>query len=174
MAIIVEDGGGKADAVSYLSASDFKGYADARGLSYDGMSDAQIEQSLVRGTAWIDSTYRSRWPGVRLNGRAQALAWPRSGAVDADGEEIAADEIPSEVLDATAEAAYRELNSPGGLAPDLERGGAITKLQAGSVAVEYSGVAPATTTFTMIDGILASILAGGGQSSDFTARAVRA
>lgn len=173
MAIDVEDGNGLADSVSYLSAAEFKEYADARGMSYEGKSDDEIEQALIRGTSWLDSTFRSRWPGVRLNGRAQALAWPRSGATDADGEEIAEDEIPAEVLDATAEAAYRELNEPGSLSPDLERGGAIRRLKAGSVEVEYATTASALTTFSAIDGILAGLLSG-EVSSGYTARAVRA
>lgn len=172
--MVVEDGSGVEDANSYLDVAAFKEYADARGLSYEGKSDPFIEQALIRGTTWLDSAYRARWPGVRLNGRSQALSWPRFGATDADGEEIAEDEIPQEVLDATAEAAFRELSAPGSLSPDLERGGAVRRLKAGSVEVEYATTAAAGTTFSAIDGILSGLLTGGGSSDALTARAVRA
>ncbi|MGM4891261.1 DnaT-like ssDNA-binding protein [Tardiphaga sp. 839_C3_N1_4] len=173
MALVVEDGSGVEGANAYLDAADFKAYADARGMPYEGKSDDEIEQALIRATGWLDATYRSRWPGVRLNGRAQALAWPRSDAADADGEEISDDEIPQEVLDATAEAAFRELTEPGSLSPDLERGGAIRRLKAGSVEVEYATTASARTTFTTIDGVLAGLLIA-ETSSGYTAMAVRA
>lgn len=173
MAFVVEDGSGVEDANSYLNADAFKAYADARGLVYEDDA-AKIEQALIRATSWLDSTYRSRWPGARLNGRAQDLAWPRSDATDADGEEITEDEIPQEVLDATAEAAFRELTEVGSLSPDLERGGAIKSLKAGSVAIEYASTAAATTTFSTIDGLLSGLLIGGGVGQVYTARAVRA
>lgn len=173
MALVVENGDGVDGANSYLSQLEFKEYADSRGLSYEGKTGPEIESALIRATAWIDATYRSRWPGTRLNGRSQPLAWPRSEATDADGEEIAEDEVPQEVLDATAEAAFRELTDSGSLSPDLERGGDIRRLKAESVEIEYSTTAATKTTFSVIDGILSGLLAGVA-SSGFTALAVRA
>lgn len=189
MAIVVEDGTGKSNANSYVSLTDFKSYADARGLSY-GADDALIEQALIRATNWIDATYRGRFPGVRTNGTAQALQWPRKAGsyqygvyvsdawsttvVDSDGAPIASNAVPVALINAECEAAVREIASPGGLAPDLDRGGDIRRIQAGSVAIEYSGTAPATTTFTAIDNLLSSILTGGSQASGYTAMAVRA
>lgn len=173
MALVVEDGSGVEGAQSYLDVSGFKKYADARALVYTG-TDPVIEAALIRATAWLDASYRSRWPGTRVYGRDQRLAWPRSGVTDADDEEIAEGEIPQEVLDAAAEAAVRELASPGSLAPDLERGGAIRRVQAGSVSVEYASTATAGTTFSLIDGLLAGLLVGGGETNVYAARAVRA
>lgn len=189
MAVIVEDGSCVEGANSYLSVADFKTYADARGLSYDGKSDDEIGQALIRATSWIDATYRTRFSGVRTYGALQSLQWPRkAGSIvngqyvpdaylttvtDVEGIPIATTEIPSAIKNAAAEAAYREVTAPGSLAPDLERGGAIESLQAGSVAVKYAGTAPAGTTFTVIDGIIAAVLTG-SPLSGFTARAVRA
>jgi hypothetical protein len=42
---------------------------------------------------------------------------------------------PLALKNAVAEAAYREIISPGSLAPDLERGAAIQSIQAGSVEI---------------------------------------
>lgn len=189
MAVIVEDGSCVEGANSYLSVTDFKTYADARGLSYDGKSDDETGEALIRATSWIDATYRTRFPGVRTYGALQSLQWPRkAGSIvngqyvpdaylttvtDAEGIPIATTEIPSALESGTAEAAYRELLAPNSLAPDLERGGDIRRLKAGSVEVEYSTTAPAATIFTTIDGQLALILVS-SPTSPYTARAVRA
>lgn len=189
MSVVVEDGSCVEGANSYLSVADFKAYADARGFSYAGKSDDEIGQALIRATSWLDATYRARWPGVRTYGALQSLLWPRkAGSVvngeyvpdaylttvtDSEGIAIATTSIPSALKSAVAEAALRELTSPGSLAPDLERGGAIKRIQAGPVEVEYSNTAAAGTTFTVIDGILAGLICT-GSASPYTARAVRA
>jgi hypothetical protein len=80
--------------------------------------------------------------------------------------------VPIEIVHATIEAAVRELATPGSLAPDLERGGAIKSLRAGSVGIEYMGNAPAETIFTLIDGILSGLL--GSRSSSLVGVSSRA
>lgn len=185
--VIVENGTNIANANSYLSVANFKIYADAHGLSYAGKTDDQIGSALIRATAWIDATYRARWPGVRTYS-TQTLQWPRKEGIyvygtfypntylttvtDAEGVIIAINAIPSVLVSATAEAAYREVVTPGSLAPDMARGGAIKSVSAGSVAVEWFGAAPAETTFSVIDGLLSSILTS--VNNGYTARAVRA
>lgn len=161
MALVVEDGTGKEDADSYVELADAVAYAAARGLTFPASPAGPAEAALIRATAAIDATYRARFPGQRTNGRAQSLEWPRKYAGDAAGEPIADDEIPQEVINATCEAAVRELSSPNSMMPDLERGGQIKSLQAGSVAIEYGSNATAQTTFSLIDGILSSLIGGG-------------
>lgn len=189
MAVVVEDGRCVEGANSYLGVDDFKTYADLRGLPYEGKSDDEIGQALIRATAWIDSTYRARFSGVRTYGSLQSLLWPRkAGSIvhgqyvpdaylttltDSEGLAIPTTEIPDALKNAVAEAGYRELIGPGSLAPDLERGGDIRRLKAGSVEVEYATTAAASTTFTAIDGLLAGLL-GPTETSGFSARAVRA
>ena len=159
MAIVVEDGTGKADAESYVSVEDAEQYASLYGHEdFGAAAEADQEAALRRATRAIDALYGSRFPGARLNGRAQALQWPRSDAYDADGEEIASDEIPTEVVSATVEFAIRELTEAGSTMPDLERGGAIRSLKAGSVSIEYAGNATARTVYSIVDGILATLL----------------
>lgn len=187
MGILVEDGSGVAGANSYASEDTLTIYAEDRGIT---LADGDREAALIRSSAGIDATYRPRFPGVRSNGSAQGLQWPRkagsieygvfvadgylSTVTDAEGLPIDEDEIPLALVQAVCEAAIRELTSPGSLVPDLERGGAIKRLKAGSVEVEYATTAPASTTFSFIDGLLAGILTGGTESSPYTARAVRA
>lgn len=158
MSLDVEDGTGKANAESYVNVADCEAYCAARGLTFASGATADKESALRRATTAIDALYGNRFAGARLNGRAQSLSWPRSGAYDANGEEIASDEIPVEVIRATCEFAVRELAEPGATMPDLERGGAVRSLKAGSVSIEYAGNATARTVYSVVDGILATLL----------------
>lgn len=171
MALVVEDGTGKSNAESYVSVSDCATYASARGLSFASSPVDLAEQALRRATAFIDGAYGSSFSGERLKHRDQALEWPRAGAVDATGYPVAPDSVPIEVKNATCEAAVRELAVPNSLTPDLKRGGMIESVKAGSVAVTYSGAAPASTTFQKIDQIMAALI---GKTASFSAITSRA
>lgn len=164
MALVVEDGTVVAGANSYVDMS----YADAYHSSRNNVAwlegasspDTAREGALIRATQWLDATYKSRYPGLRLQGRTQPLQWPRSGAYDVDGNEIAEDEIPQEIMAATCEAALRELSSPGSLAPDYNNSQRVVSEKVGDLAVTYSdstSAADMTPVFSMIDGILSSL-----------------
>lgn len=169
--VVVEDGSGVDGGNAYLDIADWKTYAFYQGWDFsavikgdrpsdptDGEMSDKIAAAIIRGRGWLDASYRSRWPGFRTNGRDQATAWPRRDVIDGDGEDIADDEIPQEIIDASAQAAWRELQEPGSLSPDLERGGAIKSLKAGSVEVTYADNAPVATTRTLIDEMIAGLL----------------
>lgn len=173
--LTVEDGSGLANAESYVSVSDAATYAAARGLTFPASPADKAEQALRRATAWLDGRYRSRFPGQRKNGRDQALEWPRINACDRGGNEIASDEVPIEIVNATIEAAVREMAAPGGLSPDVTPGEVAKRLKAGSVEIEYASASGSVfdqrPVLTVIDGILSSLL---GSTSPYIARAVRA
>ena len=172
MALEVEDGTGKANAESYVSVADCSTYCTARGLTFASGTDANKEAALRRATAYIDGAYGSRFIGMRRNGRDQALQWPRIDAYDASVDEYVDHEsVPVEVVNATCEAAVRELASPGALNPDLKRGGAIKSVKAGSVSVEYMGGAPSDTTYQVIDRALAPLISA--RTGSLVGRAVR-
>lgn len=158
MPLTVEDGTVVAGADSYVALNAANGYHSARGNSAWSGTDTVKEAALRRATAYIDMAYRARFPGVRREGREQPLQWPREDAIDVRGEEIADDEIPQEIKDAVCEAALREIAEAGSLMPDLERGGQIKSVKAGSVTVEYIEGASVRTSFQIIDGILGDIL----------------
>lgn len=173
-ALVVEDGSGLANSDSYVSVADAVAYATARALAFSDTDDAAASAALRRSTAWIDSTYRTRFTGYRTYRRAQALEWPRVGAYvyipnnasdmayaggyDPAYDYLATNEIPVEIINATCLAAVRELANPGTLTPDLKRGGAIKSLKAGSVDIEYAGTASPLTTWTVIDNALSGLL----------------
>ncbi len=173
--LIVEDGSGVENANSYCDETDANAYFELRGnTAWTGISSSPDQgkpAALIRATAAIDATYRSRFGGTKTGGRAQSLQWPRSGAYDAEGELIASDEIPQEVIDATCEAALRELAEPGSMMPDIAAGGVEKRIKAGSVEIERFGNAPAAATFSIIDGILSGLI--GSATASFIGTAVR-
>lgn len=170
MSIIVEDGSGIADANAYTDESTLDNYADDRSIT---LADGDAEAALIRASIAIDARYVNSYPGYRKSGREQGLQWPRAAAYDIAGWLIRDDEIPIEIIRATCEAAIRELAEPGVLMPDLERGGQIASIRAGSVGITYASNASARTTFTLIDGILSNILSGIGNNNGLYGMAVR-
>lgn len=165
MALILEDGSAPDGANSYVSEDMADSYFDDRGNTTWTSSTGDKESALVRASAAIDATYRDRFPGYRTHGRDQGLEWPRGDAYDNSDLLISNDEIPREIIQATCEAALRELASPGSMLPDLARDGAIEQIRAGSVEIRYGKGATGTTTYLLIDGILSGLLqtgSGGG------------
>lgn len=165
MALVLETGDGLSTANSYTTESAADSYFEDRGITDWTDSSGDKEGALIRATAAIDATYRGRFPGYKANAREQALEWPRQLAYDVEDNLIDGNEVPVEVVNATCEAALRELLSPGSVLPDLERGGSIKRLKAGSVEIEYGANASPQTTFQLINGILSGILttgSGGG------------
>lgn len=170
MTVIVEDGTGLADANSYVSEDEADTYADDRGITAWSDSAADKEAALVRATTTLDATYRNRFSGSRLNGRAQALEWPRLNSYDYLGNLLDDDEVPIEVRDATIELAFRELADPGSTMPDLDR--TIRSLKAGSVSIEYASNAAAKTSFSIISAIMSSLV-GSGTATSLVGESVR-
>ena len=174
MTLVVEDGDGLEDANSYVSLADAVDYCASHGLTFTISPTGPAEAALVRATAAIDANYSGSFPGYRKAGRDQALQWPRSAAYDAEGWLIPDDEVPIEVINATIEAAVREFAVPNSMMPDLERGGEIQSIRAGSVGITYASGASATTKFTIIDGILENVLnAVGGSGGGLFGQTIR-
>lgn len=161
---IVEDGTGVVGATSYCSEDDFDNYTEDRNYT---VTVGDTETALVRATQVLDAIYRRRYPGTRTFGRGQSLEWPRTDATDVNDVALDIDEIPEEIIAATCELALRELASPGSTMPDLERGGDIRRLAAGSVSIEYGASASVKTVFSLIDGIMSSLIGGGTDGGMF-------
>lgn len=163
MTLVVEAGAENAD--SYATLDEIASYAAAHGLTFAASPAAPAEAAARVAAQWIDAKYGSRFTGWRTYGREQSRAWPRSGAYDAEEIDLDEDEIPQEVKDAQCEAAIREFAAAGTLAPDLDRGGSIRRMRAGSVEIEYGADASAGTVFSVIDGILSGLLGSGSAPS---------
>jgi hypothetical protein len=161
MALIVEDGTGRKDAEAYISVADADAYRTAFGDStwaaWDAANAAQKEAALRRGAQYLDGKHRFK--GVKTHS-GQALSFPRTGVLDADGREIASDTVPKEVARANCEAALRALK--GELAKDLDRGGLVaSKSVAGAVSTTYFAGAPGGKTFPVIDMLMQRFCASG-------------
>lgn len=166
MALIIEDGTGKADAESYISVADASAYHLARGNAAWATlaSDTIREQMLRKATDYMVATYRERWDGYRVT-TTQALDWPRYEVPIRDSATegvyaafYAHDEVPVAVARACAELALRAID--GDLAPDLEV--PVTSEQVGPISVTYADGARQTTTFRAIGGMLSPFLRGAG------------
>ena len=168
MPLIVEDGTGLPDADSYVSVTDCEAYATARGMTFSASPADDAEAALRRATAWVDGSFRARFPGRRRNGRGQALEWPRIGAEDQEGNAIADNEIPVEIVQATCEAAIRELAAPGALSPDVVMAQTLKSASVdGAVSVTYAGgggVDGQRPIATVIDDILSSLIGSRAKS----------
>jgi hypothetical protein len=155
MALVIEDGSGRADAESYISVSDCDAYHAARGNAAWTGEVAVKEAALREATAFVEDSYRGLWRGVRAKWE-QALAWPRFGVIDQDSFHLASNQVPSLVMDAVCEAALRAIQSD--LTPDLDRGGRIKRQKVDVIETEYRDDAPVGKTYPEIENKLSCLL----------------
>lgn len=164
--------------MSYGTLAGSKTYHAARGnTAWAAADDADLEIALLRGSEYVDFTFRDQFPGTKTGLRTQVREWPREWAFDTDGEAIGPTVIPIEVQNATYEAALRELASPGSLMPDVTLGRQITEASVdGAVSVKYGGVAGLQgmrPTVSIVGAILAPVLTGMPARSAIAGSAVR-
>ena len=171
MSLIVEDGTGKENSESFISAADAGTYHTARGnAAWASLSsDTVREQCLRRATDYIGQVYRSRWSGARVSA-TQALDWPRNYVFlepVADIQPIslfeysnmvAADSVPVAVQRACAELALKAATST--LLADQSQG--VLSETVGPISVTYDKASPQQTRYPAIDQMLAPYLKTGG------------
>lgn len=162
MTLTTTPGASTADAYASLAAA--LAYHAAMGnAGWASAVDADRETALRRATKWIDATYRKRWIGFRVNGRAQPLDWPQTGVFDRDGFAVDSTTIPDEVVNATCEAALRELTTPGMLLPDYVPAERVKTASAGPVSITYADSKDATDVLpilAVVEGILSRLIYG--------------
>lgn len=147
----------------YGDNAGFTAYAAAAGYVFpDGTTDDQKTAARQRGSLVIDR-YEPRFTGTRTGGFAQERAWPRIGAETYYGEAIPSDSVPVAVVNASYEAAFIELTSPGSLSPVVTGNAAVKREKVGPLEVEYATssstsqadiVAMSTPVVTVIEGLL--------------------
>jgi hypothetical protein len=132
----------------YADRAEADAYFAARAVAaWAAATEAARDAALLRATAYLEGNHR--WVG-RLVEPAQPLAWPRTGARDADGRAL--DGIPDRVKAACAELALIALTED--LAPPVERGGRVLSEQVGPVAVSYAADAPPGRSFPAVEALL--------------------
>jgi hypothetical protein len=179
---------GAANADSYATVAEADAYFLTRGITAWTGADAVKEPALRRATTYLDNQYRGKWIGI-ATGETQALAWPRiDGYRDIyraytypltgpEGFAIADDVIPTQVKNATIEAALLAMANVS-LEPTLARGGQIKSIgkSVGPLRkdIVYMDGAPAVDRYLAIEGLLRGLVTGTPGSTAGNVKLVRA
>lgn len=148
----------------YGSADGFKTYHTERGRSIPTtLTDAQIQSALLVASEWLDFRYGGSFIGTKTDGYLQEREWPRKNAVVQDYPSyiFADNEIPVQVIQATYEAALRQINSADSLTTDYTPSKYKSVSVAGAVSVEYATFDGAFSTqlqIPIVDSLLSSLL----------------
>lgn len=130
MALVIEDGTGKADAQSYADADTLTAYATARGQTLTAADDAAKEALLIQAMDYIEA---QDYKGYKYTDE-QALQWPR-GDVNLYGYDVSHDHIPQLLTDALCEVA---IGVDGGTNPLANEGRQTESETVGPISVTYA------------------------------------
>lgn len=157
MALVIEDGTGMSTATSYVTVSEARAYALARGVTLSA-TDATVEVSLIKAMDYLESK-RRRYQGYKSH-ETQVLQWPR-GCVWIDGYSIDSDEIPAILKNAQCQAAMEIADGVDPL--PTESGNGIKSETIGLISTTYATttVAP-TPTMRKVDALLQPLFNSGG------------
>lgn len=109
MAFKVETGQGLEDANAYVDVPAFKDYCGLRSIDVSGKTDEEIQGAIVNATDWIDANFTNNLLGSPAFVQ-QALQFPRSGLVDATGNQRPLGYMPPQLAKATCILAIEALN----------------------------------------------------------------
>jgi len=169
MAIVVEDGTGLSNADSYQSVADAGTYIGsymtaANEAIWAALTTAEQELACRLATQYLDAVYGSVWRGYRTN-EVQALDWPRSDVYDSDGYAVDNDVLPTALLQAHAEIAFRSGNGETLLPDRSSPVGDLSKerVKVGPIEVETSFAGSASVGpkfYDVVDRLLDPIIDG--------------
>lgn len=161
MSFLVEDGTGLSASNSYASVAEYKAYCTDRGMSFAGVSDATIQQNLVKSTDYIDQRFGDQFVEEPETAE-QALEWPRDGVWLDEG-------LPIKLKYATIEYAFRVQTSPLWNVPTVNTTGVVSQetKKVGPIekSVSYSSSASTIAAYPPADKYLRSLLNGTGSQA---------
>lgn len=111
--LVVEDGSGLANANSYVSLEEFNAHHEVNLFTSDllALTDEVKTKLVIMATRQVDVLVR--WRGEPTYPGVQALRFPRTGVVDADGIEVPDNTIPKYLKAAICEmAAHLNTTNP--------------------------------------------------------------
>ena len=158
--LITEDGSIVANANTLVDWDYAENYHFLRGN--DAWTDGipmKKQQALIRASHSFGVIYRDKLLGTQVSYGVQTLEYPRTGVFINDVEQ-AEDSIPEAIKHAVCELALRELATPNGIMPDLERGGDIKSVKADTVAIEFMDRASSFTSIPFVDKLLVNYISG--------------
>lgn len=138
MAIVIEDGTGKGDALSFASAAEAQEFADTRGFTLPADATA-VEKLLVKAADFL-LQYETRFQGVRTH-QGQRLPFPRAGVVLFGFDSVGQDEIPDRLKEAQIRLAISANETD--IRPD-GTGQEVIKEKVGPLEVNYAQRGSAT------------------------------
>lgn len=124
----------------YGTAAGFVTYNEDRGKAIlPTWTYAVIEAALLLSSEWLDDQYGAVWTGYPTDGFTQTRYWPRASATtNTFPQHVFADtDIPDNVVEATYEAAFRELTTTGALRKDFTPSKYNKVAISGAMSVEY-------------------------------------
>jgi hypothetical protein len=164
----VEDGTTVEGANSYRDPADVTLYFEAvRGAPPQKWADADedLQKAWCRFCSrWLDDWMRGRLPGETTTKSRKRLLFPRVNCKDTDDREITG--VPEEVPEVVCDLIALHIAKPLDTVP--ARGGAIKRVKAASVEVEYRDDAPGDRDFSWIDDRLSGFLLGCSASVELT------
>lgn len=153
----------------YGDAEGFEAYWVARGqtaaiAAYD---EPEITPALLVASGYLDAAFRSQFMGLKHGGRDQIAEWPRDGVQDIYGYAIPNTVPPREVVNATYEAALRQLQTPGIFFKDYNPSQYRSVSVSGAVSVQFAigSAYDFQTQMPQLAAVLAPILTGLGSGS---------
>lgn len=160
MALIIEDGTGKADAQSYVSLAEFKAFYEARGFDFIG-----TESMLVKAMDYLETL---NYLGTKAFA-SQALSFPRVILTT----DVAPFTIPQKLKSAQMQLAIAVALGVD-LMPTRGATGFVKREKVGPIETEYSetvnaGISP---EFPIVDALLADLVSGGTDSFFLVSRRV--
>lgn len=161
----------------YGTAAGFQTYHTARGRDVSAYATDDVNVALLVASEWLDGSFGYRWPGYKVGDRAQQTRdWPRSWVQDREGYPVSADFVPTEIENATYEAALRHLQDETVLQADYTPNRYKRVSIEGSVSAEYLSLSAEQVQkqFPIIGQILAPLLEGNGGVSSISSGIVRA
>jgi hypothetical protein len=163
VSLTVEDGSLPDAANSYVSVSDTRLFAAARGITLPG-TDAAVEVLLTKALDYIEAL-RAEFQGNKLS-TTQSLQWPRVGCA-VDGFPVAQNEIPAVLPKAQAQLAC-DVYALGTLMPTGDGRVVIEERVEGAVDTKYAdhGDNNPQPQLTAARHLLAPLLLG-GESTGF-------
>lgn len=165
----------------YGDATEFKEYFNERGFETpDSWDDEKINAALLVASEWLDSQYENLWIGYK-NTFQQERSWPRQQAMVQTYPfyTFKNDEIPTQVIHATYEAAKRELTNTGSLQIDYQPTQYSNVSVYNAVTVEYNStinsVGDVQIQIPVIQNLMSVLIDEnkGGNGSSLVGRAVR-
>jgi hypothetical protein len=158
VSLTVEDGSLPDAANSYVSVSDTRAFAAARGITLPALT-GDVEVLLTKALDYIEAL-RAEFQGSKLSA-AQSLQWPRSG-VSVDGFPVATNEIPDVLPKAQAQLAC-DVYALGTLTPIGDGRVVVEERVEGAVDIKYAdhGDSNPQPQLTAARKLLAPLLLGG-------------